>query len=266
MIEHAGPALTGKTNGKNSDTSHDNGAGDDTASILQRLNTAAKHNRLIETALRNAATMNGGSRSEGAFGLGAALKRAGWSFADMKAALLACPATAEWANEKLSEGDRQFTRIWERAGDTSDNNDAQDQGSPDPIWCDLDDWVEADIEKHPWVAPGRLLRGSVTLVTGPPSGMKSSLMLAWGCALALGIDLGRFRPAAAGMSIIYNVEDDATEQRRRLSAALRQFPGATPADIRCKVIRTGPSGVGTLVAATMPGAFTSHRLWTGSNT
>jgi hypothetical protein len=79
------------------------------------------------------------------------------------------------------------------------------------VWCDLDDWVEADIEKRPWIAPGRLLRGTVTLVTGPPSGMKSSLMLAWGCALALGIDVGRFHPVAAGVSIIYNVEDDATE-------------------------------------------------------
>jgi AAA domain len=43
-----------------------------------------------------------------------------------------------------------------------------------------------------------------------------------------------------------NVEDDATEQRRRLSAALRQF-GAKPADIRGKVIRTGPNGIGTLL-------------------
>jgi hypothetical protein len=123
----------------------------------------------------------------------------------------------------------------------------KDQDSPDPLWCDTDDWVEADIPKRPWIAPGRLLRGSVTLVTGPPSGMKSSLMLAWGISLALGIDVGRFHPAAPGISIVYNVEDDAPEQRRRLSAALRQFPGATPDDIRGKVIRTGPSGVGTLL-------------------
>ena len=37
-----------------------------------------------------------------------------------------------------------------------------------------------------------------------------------------------------------------TEQRRRLSAALRQF-SANPGDIAGKVIRTGPSGVGTLL-------------------
>ena len=117
---------------------------------------------------------------------------------------------------------------------------------PDPIWCDFDTWVEADIEKRPWIAPARLLRGSVTLVTGPPSGMKSSMVLAWGCAMAFGIDIGRFHPVAAGVSLIYNVEDDAIEQRRRLSAALRQF-SANPGDIAGKVIRTGPSGVGTLL-------------------
>ena len=66
---------------------------------------------------------------------------------------------------------------------------------PDPIWCDFDTWVEADIEKRPWIAPARLLRGSVTLVTGPPSGMKSSMVLAWGCAMALGIDIGRSTPS-----------------------------------------------------------------------
>jgi hypothetical protein len=249
LIEHAGPEFSGKarTNSKTSGGGADGGGAGDAAGILHRLNTAAKHSRLVETALRNAATMRGGSRSEGALGLGAALKRAGWSYQDMKAALLVCPATAEWANESAGD-DRQFRRIWERGSDTSgDNNDAHSEHSGlDPLWCDTDDWVEADIPKRPWIAPGRPLRGSVTLVTGPPSGMKSSLMLAWGCSLALGIDCGRFHPVTAGASIVYNVEDNATEQRRRLSAAARQF-GAKPADIAGKVIRTGPSGVGTLL-------------------
>jgi hypothetical protein len=48
--------------------------------------------------------------------------------------------------------------------------------------------------------------------------------------------------------IVYNCEDDRTEQHRRLSAALRQF-NATPADIRGKVIRVGPSKIGTLYTA-----------------
>ena len=45
---------------------------------------------------------------------------------------------------------------------------------------------------------------------------------------------------------MYNVEDDADEQRRRLSAALRQF-GRTPMDLAGKIVRCGPTGVGTLL-------------------
>ena len=54
-----------------------------------------------------------------------------------------------------------------------------------------------------------------------------------------------FRPCAAEHVIVYNVEDDRTEQRRRLSATLRYF-GATPADIRGKVFRVGSKEIGTL--------------------
>jgi AAA domain len=77
--------------------------------------------------------------------------------------------------------------------------------------------------------------------------MKSSLMLAWACSAVLGQPHGKFKPTAPGDVIVYNVEDDKTEQRRRLSAVLRQF-SATPADICGKLVRVGPSGVGTLFA------------------
>jgi hypothetical protein len=50
------------------------------------------------------------------------------------------------------------------------------------------------------------------------------------------------------------VEDDRDEQRRRLSATLRQF-GATPVDIQGKVIRTGPAGIGTLLIRDDAGAI-----------
>jgi len=115
------------------------------------------------------------------------------------------------------------------------------------IWIDEDAWVEAELPPRPWVAPGYALRGAVTIIAGPPSALKSSLMLAWGCAVALGQRHGRFIPTAAEAAVIYNVEDDATEQRRRLSAALRQFD-ATPDAIAGKLVRVGPSGIGTLFA------------------
>jgi hypothetical protein len=120
-------------------------------------------------------------------------------------------------------------------------------GSTAPaLWIGTDPWHEADIPLRPWVAPGYALRGAVTIVAGPPSAMKSSLMLAWACAVALGCEHGDFRPRAPGTVILYNVEDDRDEQRRRLSAALRQFD-ALPADIHGRVITTGPVGVGTLL-------------------
>jgi hypothetical protein len=114
-----------------------------------------------------------------------------------------------------------------------------------PVWVDDDDWREEALPRRPWVAPGYAMRGAVTIVTGAPSAMKSSLMVAWGCAIALGQPHGPFRPVEHGSALIYNVEDDRTEQRRRLSAVLRQFD-AVPADIRGKVIRVGPAGIGTL--------------------
>lgn len=119
-------------------------------------------------------------------------------------------------------------------------------GTAPALWVDADVWQEKDIPRRPWVAPGYALRGAVTVVTGPPSAMKSSLMLAWAVALALGLDYGDFRPQEAGKIVVYNVEDDREEQRRRLSAVLRQFD-ALPSDIEGKVVRTGPAGVGTLL-------------------
>jgi RecA-family ATPase len=113
------------------------------------------------------------------------------------------------------------------------------------LWIDDDDWEEADIPRRPWVAEGYALRGAVTVVTGPPSVMKSMLMLAWASAVGLNREHGRFKPQGSGNVIVYNVEDNRDEQRRRLAATLRQFD-ATPADIKGKVVRTGPSEVGTL--------------------
>jgi AAA domain len=124
LIEQAGPAFAGKSQrapgdmgayGKSERASTTEDHGENHPDILIRLDATARSNQSVATALRNAATMHGGSRSEGAMGLGAVLKRAGWSFADMKAALLACPATRDWAEEQAAEGDRQFQRIWERA-------------------------------------------------------------------------------------------------------------------------------------------------------
>ena len=108
---------------------------------------------------------------------------------------------------------------------------AKPNGAGQAIWVDDGDWDEALLPVRPWAVPGYALRGAVTLVVGPPSAKKSTLMLTWGCAFALGRPHGYFGPTESGTVVIYNCEDNRDEQRRRLSAVLRQFE-AEPADIR----------------------------------
>jgi hypothetical protein len=145
LINEAGPSFAGKAKAKPTG---------DADTILARLERAASANNAIRTALTNAATMKGGSRSEGAFSLGAALKRASWSFADMKAALLACPATKDWANEKLTEGDRQFERIWQHAASSSDEHHAKET-EREKYGVSLDDF-HAYMPMHAFIhAPSR---------------------------------------------------------------------------------------------------------------
>lgn len=137
---------------------------------------------------------------------------------------------------------------WQRAHPEWDRPDSG------PIWIDDAGWDEAAIPRRQWVAPGYALRGCVTLLSGPPSALKSSLILGWCCGLALGREFGRFRPREPGISIVYDVEDDRDEQRRRLSAVLRHF-GAAPADIAGRVIRVGPRSIGTLIARDTDGTI-----------
>ena len=83
-----------------------------------------------------------------------------------------------------------------------------------PVWFEADDWDEATLPRRPWVAPGYALRGAVTLLTGPPGAMKSSMVLAWACSVALGQEYGDFRPSERGAVLVYNVEDDSIEQQK----------------------------------------------------
>ena len=116
----------------------------------------------------------------------------------------------------------------------------------EPIWIEAGEWSEKDIPVRPWIARGYLMRGAVTVVSGPGSAGKSSLMIGWCVALALGLDWHGFRPGKPHTVLTYNVEDDAHEQRRRLSATLRQFD-RQPRDLGTRVVRIGPSATGTLL-------------------
>lgn len=128
--------------------------------------------------------------------------------------------------------------------------DPDGQGSflegEEALWFDDTAWDEAAIPRRAWVVPGYLLRRAVTVLSGPGSAGKSMLTVAQCISIATGSHFGRFHPTGAGKVMIYNVEDDADEQKRRFSAALRVF-GGTTADIAGRVMRTGPYNIGTLL-------------------
>jgi hypothetical protein len=124
--------------------------------------------------------------------------------------------------------------------------DPTEPGSPkSPLWVRQGPWNPAEIPRRPWLAPGYLLRGSVSILGGAGGGGKSSLVVCWTISAATGRDVGEFRPVAPMVVINYNVEDDADEQERRYTAALDLERLSCDA-ITDRVIRCGPHDVGTL--------------------
>ena len=115
------------------------------------------------------------------------------------------------------------------------------------FWVDSDDdWNEADIPPRPWIVPGFLMRGVLTLVIGAPVVGKSVLGLLWATVLALGEDHGRFKTEGVERRVVVlNAEDPLDEQRRRMSALLRQY-NKRPADLRGRLVRIGPTKIATL--------------------
>ena len=115
------------------------------------------------------------------------------------------------------------------------------------LWVEAGEWDEAAIPARPWIAPGVLMRGAVTVLSGPGSAGKSMLTVAWACGLALNVPVGGLHPRAASRVFVYNVEDDDAEQRRRFSGCLREI-GKSPADLSGLVYRLGPHNIGALLA------------------
>lgn len=107
-------------------------------------------------------------------------------------------------------------------------------------------WEEAALPKREWLVEGFLLRGSVTLIAGQASAGKSLMAQAMAVSCALGMDWGSFRPKRQFRVSTLNVEDDDIEQKRRISATLRQFE-RTPFDLGDRLARLHPKGVPTLL-------------------
>lgn len=232
LIEEAGPSFACNPQPKNRER---RGGGDARRAILARLDTAARHNYAIAAALRHAATMRGGSRSEGALGLGAALRRTGWSYEDMKAALLACPATREWATEKLAEGERQFERIWEKAADRSgpqpngpageQQQVADDEAEQAAIrdYLSVKTWIKRNIP-----APDRLLGDFVTttiraFLAGHTGLGKTMLGLAIAMGMATGAGFLHWRSPRKARVLYIDGEMPAELIKTRCSDALRRL-------------------------------------------
>lgn len=108
-------------------------------------------------------------------------------------------------------------------------------------WISREAWSEAEIPRRPWVVPRYLMRGAVSVLAGPGGGGKSMIAMAWSVALALGRPFGRFDVPGRMRVLSYSVEDDLNEQRRRMSATLRQFEAA-PADAMEWLALAGPEG------------------------
>lgn len=115
-----------------------------------------------------------------------------------------------------------------------------------PLWVDADDFDPQDVPRRPWLVPGYLMRGAVSLLSGAGSAGKSSIVIAWAVHGSLGFPFGRFQPADPTKWLIYNTEDDRDEQRRRITATLTHL-NRHPEDLAGRVIRCGPNKVGTLI-------------------
>jgi hypothetical protein len=224
LIEQAGPAFAGKAEGASPGQTEETSTtqpGADPAS-LARLDAAARSDQAIATALRNAATMCGGSRSEGAMGVGAALKRAGWSYADMKAALLACPATKEWAQEQRFDDDRQFQRIWERANDG--NTGTSSASGAARLECIALEPVPKDqLPPRQWAYGTFLLFGTAGVIAAVDGGGKGALAVVMIIEIITGKSLLGEHIWRTGPVGIIAYEDDLVEWQRRIAAACAHY-------------------------------------------
>lgn len=142
--------------------------------------------------------------------------------------------------QKMLDGARQK---W----DLPDRDPFADAAPPAPqgdIWIDDGDDLEG-IPLRPWLVPGLVLRGAVTLLSGQGAGGKSSFVVGLTTSMSGGVQYGKITPTKALVGINYNVEDDRDEQRRRYAAFL-QGSQHIEKDVLKRVLRVGPEGIGTL--------------------
>lgn len=118
------------------------------------------------------------------------------------------------------------------------------------------------IEPRPWIAPGYLLRGAVTMLVGPPDQGKSAWLTTATVALLLGQQLGALKAVIGTCRVLtLFAEEDDNEQRRRFAAALAVY-NATVADTGDRLYRLVPNSLATLITADRrTGMLGATRKW-----
>lgn len=86
-----------------------------------------------------------------------------------------------------------------------------------------------EIPPRPWVIPGRIMRGTVTCIAGPPGVGKSAFEIATALSIASGKELIGEKIQEPGRVWIYNNEEDKDEMLRRYVAFCR-FHGFPPSE------------------------------------
>jgi hypothetical protein len=122
------------------------------------------------------------------------------------------------------------------------------------LWVINQAWASADIPRRPWIARGYLMRGAVTVLSGPGSAGKSSMIVAWASCATTGSSFRNFKVTSNTRFAVYNVEDDADEQKRRFSAMFQRL-GLTPDAFQDRLAIIGPTEAGQLIR-TSPGGGT----------
>jgi hypothetical protein len=123
---------------------------------------------------------------------------------------------------------------------------ARAAAGPNLLWSIIEPWDAAAIPTRPWIARGYLMRRALSVISGPGSAGKSSLMVAWASALAIGCAFNRLKVSRPMRVLSYNVEDDEDEQKRRFSAFCMRL-GLDPKAFAGNLAIVGPTRVGTLL-------------------
>jgi hypothetical protein len=115
---------------------------------------------------------------------------------------------------------------------------------------------------RPWIIPGFLLRGAVSLIIGAPNAGKSAWLMTLTTALVLGEALGAYKAKDGPVRVLtLFAEEDSDEQRRRLAAGLLLY-NKTVADLDDRLRFLVPVHLAMLIAADRrTGALRATRAW-----